>query len=560
MARIRPLSNHLINIIAAGEVIERPANVVKELVENSLDAGASEVEVEIEKGGKGLVLVQDNGEGMDEEDLPLAVQSHATSKIYSLEHLTQISSFGFRGEALSSIGAVSHLKICSITPSSEIGACIEVEFGELGEVYPCALSRGTRVEVRDLFLRTPARLKFLRSTATEARRCQDIFVRMALAHLDKRFSFKRQGSEVFLMEEGEALRTRLARVWPSSVVEEMLEIEDVRGYAKIKGLVSPPHLSQKRGNRIMFYVNSRPIQDRLLMRSLSSAYEGKLLSREFPCAILFLELPPSKIDINVHPSKEEVRFRDESLIFSLVHNAVKQVIDPPPVHTSFELHSPPSPYGQHISFPEVSEKGESRGPGREVRPPFAPTPETGELPSEDEGFSYLGQVLDSYLVISVGGESLLIVDQHAAHERVLYERYIRSPRFYSQPLHMPLVVDLPPSVEDSFLSHLKKVGFEFELKGNCLVLHSYPSILKANEVKEVLEGTFSSPRDRIKEMYRLMACKRAIKAKTPLAPHEAMALLRSWFNTPEREFCPHGRPTVIYMDEETLEKMFKRRA
>ncbi len=559
MAKIKILSDHLKNIIAAGEVIERPANVVKELMENSLDADASFIEVEIERGGKTYILVSDDGEGMDEEDLYLAVERHATSKISAIEHLKEISSFGFRGEALPSIGAVAHLKICSVKKEMEFGHCLEVCFGDRGEIYPCPLRRGTRVEVRDLFLRTPARLKFLRSKGAEAKRCEDIFMKIALAHGDRGFSLRRDGREIYFLEQGQGLKTRLSNLWPSTLVEEMIKVEQSQRTYSITGLVTPPSLSQRRGNRILFYVNNRPIQDRLLMKALRSAYEGMLLGREFPAAVLFINVPPHEVDVNVHPSKEEIRFRDESSIFSFVHGAIKRTISSSysPVFTTSSLsvrENSPS-YEESNIFPKKEiTSSESVSPFRGKHISFT----SGASKISLGEFSYLGQILNSYLLVSLKDTSLMIVDQHAAHERVLYEKLYRAP-LSSQSLTVPMVKKIPTGIEKELVTILKKAGFGFKIEHNDFILYSYPAILSSEEVMEVMEEVLSRQIEGIEEIYKLMACKRAIKAGTPLGEHEAMALLKEWFKVPNRNFCPHGRPTVIHMDSNVLEKMFKRR-
>ncbi len=554
MGTIRILSEHLKNIIAAGEVIERPSNVIKELMENSLDASSSFVEVEIEGGGKTYMMVQDDGEGMSQDELPLAIQRHATSKIFSITHLKEISSFGFRGEALPSIGAVSHLKICSVKGDMDVGYCIEVCFGKTSETYPCSLREGTRVEVRDLFIRTPARLKFLRSKGAEAKRCEETFMKIALAHTDKGFSFKRDGKEIYFLEGGEDLYQRLSHLWPPTFVKEMIEIEDSYGPISLKGMVAPPSLSQRRGNRILFYVNNRPIQDRLLMKALRSAYEGMLLTREYPAAVIFLNIPPTDIDVNVHPSKEEIRFRDESFIFSFVQKTVKKAItsstfasSPPPTHKSYVIQEDSPFYHEENPFP-----------GKQIPPPSLPGTEKSFSAHPPLPFSYLGQVLNSYLLLSLEEGGLMIVDQHAAHERVLYES-LRKSSLSSQPLSFPIEKKLPPGIEKGIFDLLKKAGFGFKRRGYRIIIHSYPIILSSGEVKEFLEELLCRQLEGIEEIYKLIACKRAIKAGTRLGYHEAMALLEEWFKTENREFCPHGRPTMIHLDPTTLEKMFKRR-
>lgn len=602
LPEIRILPPGLKNQIAAGEVVERPASVVKELVENSLDAGATRVDVSIEMGGRSLMMIQDNGAGIPPEQLPLAVTRHATSKIRDFSDLSSIGSFGFRGEALPSIASVSRFVMTSRAEGHD-AAFIEVRAGEVAAEGPAALSSGTRVEVRDLFQSIPARLKFLKTKATENRRCQDALMRISLAHLPTGFSLTVGGREVFRLPSGQDLSGRLAAFWPPAVCQGLLPFDFERNGYRVHGVAGSPASAQGRGNRILLYVNGRPVQDKLMLSAVRQAYKGMLLSREYPQVVLFFELPREEVDVNVHPAKMEVRFIEESAVFSAIRGGIMQALggqttgssdlDEPramgagyastsatssPAHSSSmpeQRGHRPASFGEAPKFSTYREFTSEYVPPKDLGLPVVPSAPmaresaapgmgaTEAAPLAGSDLTYLGQVADTYLVIREG-DNLMLVDQHAAHERVLFEA-MRKARTTgdSQPLALPLEIPLHPSEAETLrgLSDgLRSMGFVIAMDGPAKVLvRGIPPTLDTGKAREYLADALAEKARGLEDLWIMMSCKTAIKANQPLAVDEALALLDTWLVTPDREYCPHGRPVVLRWSPHDLEKKFKRK-
>ncbi|WP_028586828.1 DNA mismatch repair endonuclease MutL [Desulfocurvus vexinensis] len=612
---IQVLPPELQNQIAAGEVVERPASVLKELVENSLDAWATQVDVSIDQGGQGSITVTDDGFGMDPAEMALALTRHATSKIADVRELESIASFGFRGEALPSIASVSRLTLTSIPRGAAEGFCIEVDSGREVARGPAALRAGTRIEVRDLFVSVPARLKFLKSPATEARRCQDALFRLALARLDVGLRLASGGREVFALRPGQTLAERLAVAWPPAVTAALLPFDFARDDCRAHGLAGDPQAAQGRADRILLYVNGRAVQDRLMLRAVREAYSGRLLAREYPQAVVFLELPPGATDVNVHPAKTEVRFRDESLVFSVVRRAIASALErhmdgapgsgtgvrealrggagAPDAHDALPPRADARPgFDTWREYTRTVAREERLGFGLPPRPaPAAPAaardfaapgrlaepgpgprpgaPDPAPAPALDDlgggPATYLGQLADTYLILRHHDGTLSLVDQHAAHERVLYHSFERAQtRGDAQPLAVPLDLPLHPAEAarlDELWEGLRTLGFGLERPApELLRVAAIPPLLTVARAKDYLRAAVSGQSRDVRDLWALMSCKAAIKAGQALARDEALALLEAWRAVPGRDYCPHGRPVRIAWTPADLERLFKRKA
>lgn len=576
---IRVLPPDLQNQIAAGEVVERPSSVVKELIENSLDAGASFLKVRIDEGGIRLISVIDDGHGIPPQELALAVTRHATSKINSLADLSRIQSLGFRGEALPSIASVSHFRLTSKIESILEAASIEVRFGSVGEQAPAVLAKGTRVEVRDLFSNVPARLKFLKTPSTETRRCQDIFERIGLAHLDVDMEFCVGERSRLRFFKDQNLRQRLELIWPPDITNSLLAVNYDRQGSSVSGLIGLPSMAQPRPDRIYFYVNGRPVSDRILLRSLREAFKGQLLSREYPQAVLFLTVAPEEVDVNVHPAKNEVRFRDESQVFSLVLGAVKNALgQAAPEHEpifgrpedysrimvmdpikslNLPIHEPSARYGSATPHSKPVESSASPVPFI----PKTPTHAAEESSLRLGDLTYLGQFHETYLVLTRGRDELWLVDQHAAHERILFAKRRRLNEAGSRPLAVPLELPLHASQVSTLESRwqeLLDLGFSLSLSPQRLIISAVPGVLTPGQAKEFLSEVASNRADSLDDLWAMLSCRAAVKAGDVLAPDEALSLLAQWLDCPERDYCPHGRPIVLRWSASDLERLFKR--
>lgn len=588
-APIRLLSSDLQNQIAAGEVVERPSSALKELIENSLDAKATRISIQINDGGQSFIRICDNGHGIDENQLELAITRHATSKLSHIHDLQKIHSFGFRGEALPSIASVSRFRIQSALVDGE-GAYLEVEYGRIIGSGHVAMPQGTIIEIRDLFSNTPARLKFLKQMTTENRKCTDVVLRFALSSLDVELEFTSSGRDIFHFLPEQSLRQRLCAVWPPQIVQNLHKIQFSENSTSISGLAGDPSTAQSRSDKILIYVNRRPVQDKIILSAIKEAYRGRILGNEFPQAILFLEVPTDEVDINVHPAKTEVRFQNERDIFRNVRTGLiksleensKQIFSGtktiglsrpqtntdslPRDITTNDFHYTIKPSISSIvnsdqkfsSSKEITELYETQGTSYEVSQAPHKLPDV----QYENDIKYLGQIANTYLVLS-DGDAIVILDQHAVHERLLYDVIRNNTSQTRQPLLTPLELSLHSSqithIQDIW-QDLKELGFALELTSTLTVMVSaIPSLLTPSNAKSFLSDVLEDKNRNMADLWSVMACKAAIKAGMVLTPSEALSLVDAWRQLPDRYHCPHGRPTAIQWNKRELEKFFKRR-
>ena len=632
MPSIRRLPQSLVNKIAAGEVVERPASVVKELMENAVDAGAKRIDVSVEKGGTELIRVVDTGCGIAADELELAVASHATSKLASTDDLFSIATLGFRGEALPSLAEVSRLTIRSRTAENDSGAEIEVVGGQLSPVTPCGCPVGTAVEVRNLFFNTPVRRKFLRTSQTEFGHVSEAFTRIALAWPEIHFTLRHNDRPVFELPGPEGWLERIAQLLGRELADNLIWVESTDGEVRLAGYVANPSYSRSNSRLQYLFLNGRPIRDRSLMHALGEAYRGLLVTGRYPIALLTLEMPPELVDVNVHPTKLEVRFRDSGRLYSQLLSALRTKFlatdltarvpsvqeDPSGAHDESratqlrqelvdwakgEVASWPS-RGRPDSEPsrqaalsagssaaresplELTQLGRKWAPAtggeeeeRDEPPDAIPDgPETAY--STDRGphvatanWPRALQVHDRYLITETE-DGVMVVDQHALHERVLYEQLrerTASGAMETQSLLVPEPVDLAPVEAAAALEHqdlLAELGMKIEpFGGDTVLIAGYPAMLANMNPVDVLHtlleqllsgGKEPDRRDLLDGLLHAIACKAAIKAGDRLAPEEINALLEQSHLVDEAHHCPHGRPAAVIFTREELDKQFKR--
>ena len=594
MPAIRSLPPGVVNRIAAGEVIERPASAVKELVENAIDAGARRVGVEVAAGGRTLIAVTDDGVGMAPEELPLAIERHATSKLDD-DELIRITSLGFRGEALAALAGVSRLRLTSRPRGQESAFALSVEAGQAAPPAPAAGAIGTRVEVRDLFFATPARLKFLKSDRAEQLAVREVIERLAMAYPGIAFSLHADERRILALDVAatdlfEQTRARLRETMGRGFAEEAMAIEARRDGVRLSGLIGLPAASHNSARHQHLFVNRRPVQDRLLKGALRAAY-GDLLPRERqPMVALFLEIAPEDVDVNVHPTKAEVRFRRPGMIQGLVIGAIRDRLAAAGCRPSSTLsaaalgafrpggaaRSPRLPAG--LAESASAYQGPLDAEHLDVGPPAARV--DGSDLSEDIALERypLGaartQLHDSYIVAQTEA-GLVLVDQHAAHERLVYERMKAAldaggvPR---QGLLLPEVIDLDPAHVEVLLqrrAELERLGMVIEPFGEGAVLvRELPAPLGNPDVRPLIRDLVEdlvtldqarSLRDALERICATLACHGSVRAGRRLTLAEMNALLRQMEATPNSGQCNHGRPTYITLSRADIERLFARR-
>ena len=580
---IQILSGEVASQIAAGEVVERPASVVKELVENALDARATQITIRIKQGGRRLIEIADDGDGIPIDELTLSVERHATSKLRTAADLFSIHTLGFRGEALASIGSVSRMAITSCAQGAELGGRVRVDAGKIGELEKLGIPAGTVVRVEDLFYNVPARLKFLKTDATEKRHISALVTRYALAYTRVRFHLTQDGQVVLRTSGNGDHREVLASLYGVDIARQMLEIQLEEEGFRVSGFISPIDLTRSNRREITFFVNGRWVQDSALSSSLLQAYRTMLMVGRYPMAVLFLQLDPEEVDVNVHPAKAEVRFRKSDLVFARVHRAVKRglltyspVAQPKtPNWGGGAYQSPSTPYTQRAIDPAwdmAADEDEDLPVGlpgqRSVETPGQPSLPASNLPL----LRLIGQVGATYLVAE-GPDGLYLIDQHAAHERVLFERMmkLRSEKIPSQALLEPEVFQLQPESAQLLadkLPFLGELGFEVELFGpNAFRVTAIPHLLTGSDpvsavrvVVEDFEADETPLQHELEAKLVARICKRAaVKAGHVLSKEEQEALIQGLENCESPRTCPHGRPTMIHLSVDLLERQFGRR-
>ena len=588
---IRLLSPEVASQIAAGEVVERPASVVKELLENSLDAGAKTITITVEDAGKKLVEVADDGSGISSSELELAASRHATSKLVHSDDLFSISTLGFRGEALASIGSVSHMTITSRVKGEKEGARIKVEGGTSGKLTKVGTTVGTTVRVEDLFYNVPARLKFLKTDVTERRTIDSLVTRYALAYPDIRFKLA-EGKSITLQTAGDGdRRTILASLYGVDVAKQMLEVMAEEDGYRLTGFISPTSLTRSNRKEITFFINGRWVQEIALTTALLQAYHTMLMVGRYPLTALFLEIDPHAVDVNVHPAKAEVRFRDQDKVFSFVQRSVRKALlaysPVPNVAPSLwgttrtvpsEERSSSVGLDWAIGHDEVIGSGEQRVENSD-RLSVNSTQNAVGSSGQQSAFEriplmrLIGQVGGTYLVAE-GPDGLYLIDQHAAHERVLFEKLMAQhemKKISSQALLNPEVVTVPPASAQLLLAQLpilKHFGFDVEEFGpNTFQVRAMPILFTGSDPASALralvedfEEDETPLQNEVEARLAARVCKRmAVKGGQALTSEEQRALLTDLEACDSPRTCPHGRPTMIHLSVDMLERQFGRR-
>lgn len=571
---IRILSEAVSSAIAAGEVVERPSSVVKELIENSLDAGATRVEIAAEKGGKRLIEVQDDGIGIAAGEVPLAIARHATSKLSLVEDLQAIETLGFRGEALSAICAVSRLELVTRHQGEEVGTRLRAEAGEEIGRETIGAPQGTVVRVRDLFYNVPARREFLKSDTTERRRISDLASRYALAYPGVRFRLVQEGRESLHSSGSGDRREALAAAFGTELARGLVALPEA-GLSPIRvgGFVSPPSVHRASRKHLTFFVNGRWVQDASLAAAVLGAYHGLLMVGRYPVAVLFIQLPSQEVDINVHPTKSEIRFRDQHQVFTVVQRSVRAVLlgqAPPPVELQSRWSGHTDALGSRVVNPDWQVAHDLLGadgprPGFERQPQLA----GGHVPL----LRPVGQVGAAYLVAE-GPDGIYLIDQHAAHERILFEALMharRENRLESQALLQPELIEFSPGeaeIVEQNAPVMRGLGFGVEhFGGNAYRLRSVPAMLSnlsplaaLRVVVDDFEEDETPLQAEAEACIAARVCKRsAIKAGQILSVSEQRQLLRDLEACDAPRTCPHGRPTMIHLSVQSLERQFGRR-
>ncbi len=604
MPRIQILPPGLVNQIAAGEVVERPASVAKELVENALDAGARQVQVDIEEGGLALVRVADDGCGMEGDDARLALERHATSKLKDAAGLAAIATLGFRGEALPAIASVARMRVDTCDGADgQPGTRLVLEGGRVVDHVPVARPRGTTIEVRDLFFNTPARRKFMRAPPSEAGHCSEVVIRLALSHPEVGFTLRSSARVLLGSPAGASARDRAAAAMGRDAAVQLMPIDGARGDVRVHGLATSPDHSEATGRGLYLYVNGRYVRDRGAAHAVLRAYAGTLPHGRFPAGVLFVELPPSRVDVNVHPQKLEVRFADGRAVYDALFHAVAQSLRTAP----WLRHRPATESGdapgisaptRAVSAPSATE--EIASVLAEAQALYGGAPSPVPLPGSNTAFEFplptsgggddtasprapgyfgslrfVGQHARTYLLCEAPGGALVVVDQHASHERLLFHRLReawRARKLAVQPLLLPQIVTLPPAPAralEGAVDELRTLGLDVEpFGGDAFAVKGAPAALGgadlsallcdlAQQLEQVERGCAVD--EAVHDILATMACHSAVRAKQELGVEEARALLDALDAIDFKARCPHGRPVVFEISLVDLERRVGRR-
>jgi DNA mismatch repair protein MutL len=572
--RIRKLSEGTINRIAAGEVIERPASVVKELVENSIDAGATQIDVVFRGGGKSLIRVTDNGSGMDPEEMILALERHATSKLQD-DELIRIHTLGFRGEALPSIASVSRMTLTSRLRGQGHAFTLSIEAGSKSEISPARLDEGTEIEIRDLFFATPARLKFLKTDRSETAEALDVLRRLAMAHAEIGFTFATEERCWLDAPQGEDVSSRVARILGREFMENAVQISHVGEDIQVEGFASLPTYSRGQSTQQFAFVNGRPVRDKLIFGALRGAYADVLPPGRYPAVALFIACAPDRVDVNVHPAKTELRFRDSGFVRSFIVSSIRRALqsvsakpDTSIAQATVEAFRSPNyaPYTEGFS--------ERTQTAFDMQMPLQSNIADNETPQDYPLGVARAQIHGTY-IISQTSSGFILVDQHAAHERIVYERLKRErlgQGIITQALLVPQVIDLDPASVASVAGMqelIEKLGLIVEPFGESAVLvREVPAVLSSANISAIIKDliddakeleSISTLEERSNHVLATMACHYSVRAGRTLRGEEMNALLREMEITPNSGQCNHGRPTFIELKLGDIERLFGRK-
>lgn len=618
MSRIKVLPEILANQIAAGEVVQRPASIVKELVENSLDADARTIDIILRNGGKTEIRISDDGRGMDEDDAMLAFERHATSKISTTEDLDAILSFGFRGEALPSIASVSHIELVSAEDDGE-GVRVVFHGGKLIKVEPVGAPRGTEITVQKLFFNTPARRKFLKTTFTEYQHCLNVFTRFATIHFERGWSITHNGNQIYQLSPAETIEERIVQLFGKEYAGTIVPFAGQKEGVSLTGFLGNLFLARSNRNHQYFFVNKRPVQNKTLQYGLSQVTKNILPKGKYPVVFVFLDVDPHFVDVNVHPAKTEVKFRRHDLVYDTFVSALNEVLERVIPQSRLNSTFPSEKRIQSFSnlpdetrrrFPagsqplvpqkseeqidetaiggdgvdgadEMSHKLKQNIPVKDEVVENGPISADRQVPLWDNQtdffmrLRYIGQTMGSFLIFDTKGEMILL-DQHAAHERILFEEVLKKLEKQNIPVQhllIPETIDCPPD-EFLFLQKMQplldNIGFNLEVFGkNTMLLRSIPAWLEHHDPRPVLFDVIDEIKAKIEvspsltietreELAKIMACKAAIKINRPLTEAEVDALMVRLSKAQVPFTCPHGRPIMVRFTFRDFEKFFKR--